>query len=80
MEWVLAHMEDADFNDPLPPRSAPVPSGGGEPDQAAAAPAPESLAMLESMGFSQKEVSQFWYRRPETSRPAAAFILGRSRP
>lgn len=27
MEWVLGHMEDADFNDPLPPPSAPPPAG-----------------------------------------------------
>ena len=51
MEWVLAHMEDADFNDPLP-----APSGSAPVQAAAAAPDPESLAMLESMGFSQKEV------------------------
>lgn len=51
MEWVLAHMEDADFNDPLP-----APSGSAPGQAAAAAPSPESLAMLESMEFSQKEV------------------------
>ena len=51
MEWVLAHMEDADFNDPLPASAGSAPGHA-----AAAAPSPESLAMLESMGFSQKEV------------------------
>ena len=30
MEWVFAHMEDADFNDPLPPPgSEPAAAGGG---------------------------------------------------
>ena len=55
MEWVLAHMEDADFNDPLP---APAAAAG-----AAAAPAsakaadPDSLAMLTGMGFTSEQVS-----------------------
>ena len=29
MEWVFAHMEDADFNDPLPPPGASEPAAGG---------------------------------------------------
>ncbi len=53
MEWVLAHMEDADFNDPLPPAGAPPPAAGAAPAAAAAAPDAESLAMLASMGFSE---------------------------
>ncbi|KAK9833553.1 hypothetical protein WJX81_005633 [Elliptochloris bilobata] len=58
MEWVLAHMEDADFNDPLPLSPALVAPASSAPDQASApAPSPESLAMLESMGFSQKEAA-----------------------
>lgn len=32
-EWVFAHMEDADFNDPLPPPGAPA--GAGSSDAAA---------------------------------------------
>ena len=29
MEWVLAHMGDADFNDPLPEQGQGANSGGG---------------------------------------------------
>ncbi|EIE18246.1 ubiquitinyl hydrolase [Coccomyxa subellipsoidea C-169] len=53
MEWVLAHMEDADFNDPLPAPAAAA--------DAAAAPAsakaadPDSLAMLTGMGFTSEQ-------------------------
>ena len=44
MEWVFAHMEDADFNDPLPdPSTATAPAQ----DEAN----PESVMMLTSMGF-----------------------------
>jgi ubiquitin carboxyl-terminal hydrolase 5/13 len=47
MEWVFAHMEDADFNDPLPdPSTAPA----TQPTTASEAN-PESVAMLTSMGF-----------------------------
>jgi len=47
MEWVFAHMEDADFNDPLP---AP---GAADAAAAGAAPVdPESVGMLSSMGFT----------------------------
>jgi ubiquitin carboxyl-terminal hydrolase 5/13 len=47
-EWVFAHMEDPDFNDPVIPveaASAEVPSAEG--------PNPESLMMLTSMGFTE---------------------------
>ena len=47
-EWVFAHMEDPDFNDPVLPveaASAEVPSAEG--------PNPESLMMLTSMGFTE---------------------------
>lgn len=53
MEWVLAHMEDADFNTPLPEPSA---SGGGGGDSSSAAD-PESVAMLSSMGFTEHQAT-----------------------
>jgi hypothetical protein len=31
MDWVISHMEDADFNDPLPPPAAPA--GGTQQQQ-----------------------------------------------
>ena len=45
MEWVFAHMEDADFNDPIPDPSAAVPAQND--------PSPESVMMLTSMGFDE---------------------------
>ena len=53
MEWVFAHMEDSDFNDPLPEASAPAPAAA----TAAAAADPESVQMLCSMGFSEKHAA-----------------------
>ena len=51
MEWVFAHMEDADFNDPLPPPGAPEPAAGGGGGEAAPAD-PASIEMLSAMGFT----------------------------
>lgn len=42
MEWIFSHMEDADFNDPLPTSS---PSGSPSCN-------PEHIEMLSSMGFT----------------------------
>jgi len=53
MEWVFAHMEDPDFNDPLPPPGA-APAPGTGPG---AGPDPEAAAMLESMGFTRDQAS-----------------------
>ena len=49
MEWVFAHMEDPDFNAPLPAEG-----GGGPP-----APAPDAAAvdMLTGMGFSAEHAT-----------------------
>ena len=58
MEWVFAHMEDPDFNEPLPPpgaaaggTDAPRGAGGG------GAPDPEAIAMLGGMGFTEQQRS-----------------------
>lgn len=56
MEWVLAHMEDPDFNNPLPEPSAAVGGGGGGGDSSPAAD-PEAVAMLSSMGFTDVQAS-----------------------
>ena len=54
MEWVLAHMDDQDFNDPLP---APAPAAGAAAGPSIAKAAdPDSLAMLTSMGFTSEQV------------------------
>ena len=55
MEWVLGHMEDADFNEPLPD-----PSAAAQPSAAPAAEAaadPESVMMLVSMGFTDVQAA-----------------------
>ena len=52
MEWVLAHMGDADFNDPLPAHDAAA--GPGAAASAPAAADPEKVALLEGMGFSAR--------------------------
>ena len=54
MEWVLSHMEDPGFNDPL---EAPA----AAPEASTAAPAaehsadPEALGMLQAMGFLEQQ-------------------------
>lgn len=56
MNWVLEHMGDADFNDPLPAPGAST----GTPAAAAAgdaAPDPEALMMLVSLGFTERQAS-----------------------
>ncbi len=61
MEWVLGHMEDADFNDPLP---APAAAAAPPQQNSAAAPDPGSVAMLASMGFTAEQVCSpmLWQR------------------
>lgn len=53
MNWVLEHMGDADFNDPLP-----APSSVGAPSSAVdkGSPVnPEALVMLTSLGFTDRQ-------------------------
>lgn len=54
-EWVFSHMEDADFNDPLPARGTRSTSAVA----AAASDAidPESLMLLTSMGFTERQAA-----------------------
>lgn len=56
MDWVLSHMEDPDFNDPLPGANAAEPTEGSASYKAD----PEAVSMLSSMGFTEKQVG---YRR-----------------
>lgn len=49
MEWVLNHMEDADFNDPLPD------STRNDGASATVHVSDESVVMLTSMGFTQEQ-------------------------
>ncbi|GLC48552.1 hypothetical protein PLESTB_000110300 [Pleodorina starrii] len=50
MEWLLGHLEDPDINDPLPELTQ---AAGAAPAGGAAAPDPEKLSSLTSMGFSE---------------------------
>ena len=52
MEWILAHMDDADLNDALPDPSAATPA----PATATFSADPEGVAMLSSMGFTDRQV------------------------
>jgi len=49
-EWIFAHMQDADFNDPPSTESAPAQGSGGPEVN------PETVMMLTSMGFSEEHV------------------------
>ena len=57
MEWVLSHMEDANFNDPLAEpseaQSQPSTTSAAEP----AGADPESVMMLVSMGFTDQQAA-----------------------
>ena len=52
MEWVFAHMEDADFNDPLPPPGEQPAAGGGGSGGGAPAADAAAIEMLGAMGFT----------------------------
>lgn len=60
MEWVLGHMEDANFNEPLPqPSEAAAPAQASTAGAADSGPAadPESVMMLVSMGFTDTQAA-----------------------
>lgn len=55
MEWVLSHMEDANFNDPLSEPSQASTTGAAEAPPTAADP--EAVMMLVSMGFTDQQAA-----------------------
>lgn len=66
MEWVFAHMEDADFNDPLPdPEAAAAATaasgrgagGGGGGGGGSSKADPEAIGQLSAMGFTDVQAS-----------------------
>ena len=63
MEWVLAHMEDPDFNDPLPPppSATAAAAGNDNAEKKKKTPLeeadPDSLAMLGGMGFEARQAA-----------------------
>ena len=50
MEWVLSHMGDDDFNEPLEAPAATAAPAGPAPDK-------DSLVMLSSMGFTETQAA-----------------------
>ena len=58
MNWVLEHMEDADFNDPLPipgTSHAASPASPADGGVAGAAEDPATLMILTSLGFTERQ-------------------------
>ena len=50
MQWVLSHMDDDDFNEPLAAPAAAAAQEGPAPDK-------DSLVMLVSMGFTETQAA-----------------------
>ena len=57
MEWVFAHMEDSDFNDPLPPPGAADAAAGGGGGGGGGEPDPEKVSSLVGMGFTPEQAA-----------------------
>jgi len=60
MEWVLGHMEDANFNEPMSqPSETAAPAQTSAAGSASAGPAadPETVMMLVSMGFTDAQAA-----------------------
>lgn len=55
MEWVLTHMDDPDFNEPLPAPAAAASAAAAATSSAKPAD-PDSVAMLTGMGFTCEQV------------------------
>ena len=56
MEWVLSHMEDPDFNDPLPASSSSQAPAPAQPQSSQKPADPEQVSILEAMGFTPQQV------------------------
>ena len=56
MEWVLSHMEDPDFDEPLPATGAAPAPAAAPPQPRSQAADPEQVAMLGAMGFTTEQV------------------------
>lgn len=66
MEWLFAHMDDADID-------APIAVGCGGAGAGAGEPAAEQVAMLADMGFSEKQA-----RKALKETVSVDFVLSRS--
>lgn len=72
-EWIFAHMEDSDFNDPMPEIVAP----GAEPAAAADASAisEDAIAMLTPLGFSHEQAEAALISTKGNSERAADWLF-----
>ena len=75
MEWVFAHMEDPDFNDPYVPKAEAVQSAVPGSDPAASA---EAVAMLGAMGFSDAHAAVALRRSDGDVERAADWLFSRA--
>jgi ubiquitin carboxyl-terminal hydrolase 5/13 len=75
MEWVFAHMEDPDFNDPYVPVAEAVQSAVPGSDPAASA---EAVAMLGAMGFSDAHAAVALRRSDGDVERAADWLFSRA--
>jgi hypothetical protein len=77
MEWVFAHMEDANFNDPLPEATA---EGAAPPAPAAAAdgPSEEVVGTLMSFGFTRPQVEAALKSTGNSQERAADWLFSHS--
>ena len=76
MEWVFAHMEDPDFNDPYVPVAEavnPSPAPGSSPAASA-----EAVAMLGAMGFSDAHAAVALRRSDGDVERAADWLFSRA--
>lgn len=71
MEWVLQHMEDPDFNDPLPEEN-PAPATG------AVAFSAESVDMLCALGFQKKHAEKALKETNGNLERAADWLMSRA--
>lgn len=84
MEWVFAHMEDSDFNDPFVAGAtentaeATTAITATAMDTASNTPNPESAAMLSSMGFSDAHASAALKRSNGDVERAADWLFSHS--
>eukprot|EP00955_Chlamydomonas_euryale_P052472 355165-Chlamydomonas_euryale.AAC.3 len=71
MEWVLQHMEDPDFADPLPDPSAAAAPAAPAGDGGDAAVDSDKVSMLEAMGFNAEHArAALTVRQPAPLRAA----------
>ncbi|CAM9616195.1 unnamed protein product [Chrysoparadoxa australica] len=77
MNWVLEHMGDDDFSDPLPPPPAgkPLASGCCTGGSGSSDPDAEAVAMLQSLGFDERSAKAALLSTGNNSERAADWLF-----